>query len=185
MFSLVAVWYGAKKAEWDARKLLQDSVKLKVGVSSAQEVLAIIHGPSRKTEGFEECIAGHQDCYGDVAVRNRLLNLIGLAPDIGFGSILLIKNNVLISQNLKMVAIIDGNDLHAFAREEQAGPGEPAFHLERNHNSLLGVVMTPAAGDEFRKRATDFNLRCLSKIGGCKTMEEMLPILRREDLVQP
>jgi hypothetical protein len=186
MFSLAVTWYEAKKEEWDARSLLQDSLKLKLGVSSAQDVLAVTRGPGRVTDGFEECRAGRGECLGMVAVKNSWLRAVGLAPDLGIGASFAIKNNILVGRYIQMVAIINGNDLHAFVNEQEASSNKPAFRVERSNNrTLLGVVMTPAAGDEFRQRVTDFNLRCLSKIGGCKTMEEMLPILVRKDLTQP
>jgi hypothetical protein len=182
LISLVVIRYEAMKTERDSRGLLQDSLKLRVGVSSAQEVLAIIHGPGRVTDGFEECVAGHGDCYGNVAVRNRFLNLLHLAPDVGLGACFGIQNHILIFRHLQMVAIIDGIDRHSFVTEEQAYIEKPPFRVIRSNNhTYLGIFMTPSAGDEFRRRVTDFNLRCLSKIGGCKTFEEMLPILGRED----
>ena len=115
------VWYEAKKAEWDARSLLQDSLKFRIGESSAQDVLAITRGSGRVTDRFKACTAEHtDDCYIDVAVENKLLKLLHLAPDVGLGGHFAIKNNILVGRHLQMVAVIDGVDLHAFVTEEQA-----------------------------------------------------------------
>jgi hypothetical protein len=183
VLSLTVVSYEVKKAEQAARRLLRDSLALKLGVSSAQDVVGITRGPGRVTDpGFKECLAQQPDCSGMVFVRNRWLKTLHLAPEIGFGSLFEIKDNILIDRDIQMIAIINSNDLHAFVNEEKSSPNEPTFRVERfsNHTGL-GIVMTPDAGDEFRRSVTDFDLRCLSRIGGCSTFEEMLPVLGRED----
>jgi hypothetical protein len=46
----------------------------------------------------------------------------------------------------------------------------------------VGVWLTPETPVDLRKLADDFNFGCLSKLGGCKTVDEMLSVLERKDL---
>jgi hypothetical protein len=62
---------------------------------------------------------------------------------------------------------------------------EKFFKIRLSPGVGFGVLLTPEAPENLRKLAYNFNFNCLSKIGGCKEYEEMLPILGRKDLVGP
>jgi hypothetical protein len=183
ILSLAVVRNEANKLDQDAKSLLHDSLKLTVGKSSAEDVLAITRGQGRVTDPFKECTPQHtDDCYVHVAVENQLLRSLHLAPSAGLGSLFTVKDNNLVNRYIQMVAIVKGDDLHVFVNEENAGSNKPPFRVERSNNhTMAGIFITSSASDELRRRLTDFNLSCLSKIGGCKTFEEMLPALGRED----
>jgi hypothetical protein len=71
------------------------------------------------------------------------------------------------------------------AKDEVAHtPQDKSFRITTTTQpETMGVIITPEAPPDLRRIVYSLNLNCLSKIGGCRTYEEMLPILKRRDLI--
>ena len=73
----------------------------------------------------------------------------------------------------------EGKTTQLFRDRDQAQTLEQRyFRIGVGPSGYLGVMMTPDAPPDLQTAATKFNLHCLNRIGGCKTREQMLPLLR-------
>lgn len=180
-------WYLVMKAEWDARNLFKQALQLQVGNTSLPEVLALVSTAPGQKYGFEPCLAGHGGCTGTIYVANTWMFRFHLAPPIAFAARFGISDNKLTNREFGMdLQGMYGKDSHgrASVNERVSAPGRPAFDV-RGWSSGIMVNMTTEAAENMKNLAYNFNFHCLVKIGGCKTYEDMLPILKRKDLTSP
>jgi len=181
----IVLWgYQVKNSEWQARNLYEQALRLQIGEASQEEVLKLLRVAPGKKYGFEPCLSGLQGCIGTISVENTALYRLHLAPRTAFGVRLGIIHGKLANRFLAID--VDrmfgrGTFCDAFVNERISAPTEPAFRLEEV-SFHYGLNMTTSAPADLKKLAYDFNFSCLSKIGGCKTPEEILPILGRNDL---
>lgn len=99
----------------------------------------------------------------------------GSASDPGGGSIGAVDMAMLVSAPEPAGPIAS-----ALVFERAGGRGDTPFQASvtiasDGHAGRTVVVMTPAASPRERARARDFNLRCLTRLGGCKSSRELLP----------
>jgi hypothetical protein len=194
-FSVMAVlaclagtwWYLVKQTEWQARRLLVQAVRLQVGASPVGDVLELArHFPGQKY-GFGPCIAGSDGCIGTIYVANTWLSQWDLARTSTFGARFVVTNNRLTDREFLMEsynAFRPDTPSFVFVREEISAPGGLTFKAYRE-SSGIGVNMTADVAEEMRNAVYNFNFGCLAKIGGCLTDEEMLPVVKKKDFVDP
>jgi len=176
--------YVVAQPERDAKRLWQDARAMKFGSSSVEEVLRYGRGPRRLTDAFQPCQEESDSCDETIAVKNEWLNRLHLAPDVGFGVRFIFENHKLAAMNFVMGVVGNGLDRQVIVEDEPASPNKPAFVIRHFYQGeSYGVEMTEDAPARLRQLAYEFNFHCLSGIGGCKTFEDMLPILGRKDLI--
>lgn len=180
-------WYLVQKTMWDAKSLFDRARQLQVGSASVEEVLDLARSAPGKQYGFDPCLSGLGGCTGAIYVENTWLYRLHLAPRLGFGVRFGIAHNRLTNREFSM----DVNGLYGaqtygevFVNERAAGPGRRPFSVE-GMNFAVGVNMTTEAPEEKKNLAYSFNFHCLAQIGGCRSLEEMLPILKRKDITGP
>lgn len=58
---------------------------------------------------------------------------------------------------------------------DNASACDPHYHVARKYGEQVGVGMGPCVNPQERARAFAINTSCLTRIGGCKTVESILP----------
>ena len=177
-------WYLVKKAEWDARLLFNQALRLKVGNTSLPEVLDLLNTAPGRKYGFEPCLAGLDGCTGTIYIANIWLFRFHLAPPIAFVTRFGISDNKLTNRELGVsLEGMYGKESYGLVsvNERVSAPDRSAFKVSGWSSGIL-VNMTTEAPENLKSLAYNFNFHCLVKIGGCKNYEEMLPILERKDL---
>jgi hypothetical protein len=127
-------------------------------------------------------------CRFDIAVSNFPMDYLRLAPKTGFHVSIHVRNNRVTAVSSDLLSTILGGSppqlapLGADVIEdiEQTDPSAPAFRLTLDTDSVSGastinVALNALATAEERKAAYDFNLGCLTKLGGCKQAGDFLP----------
>ncbi len=182
----VGIWcYRVKKTEWDAKNLYEQASRLQVGEASQEEVLALLRTAPGKKYGFEPCLAGLPGCIGTITIENTPLSRLRLAPQTAFGVRLGISGGKLTNRYLAMD--VDqmfgrGTFCDTFVNERVTAPEIPVFRVEEV-SFHYGINMTTEAPRDLKRLAYNFNFSCLTKIGGCKAPEEILPILGSKDII--
>jgi hypothetical protein len=190
--------YETVKIEHRARRFFEDVARLKVTASSVEDVLRLLKTTDATRYGFDPCISGGANCVGRIIFENTWLYRLRLAPRTAFGCDLQIGEGRLHIRRLTMVSLkknlVGGLlDWGVFINESTSttskdeithSPQEKFFRITTTATTeTMGVMITPEAPPDLRRSAYVINFGCLSKIGGCKTYEEMLPILARRDLI--
>lgn len=136
---------------------------------------------------------GYAACVGNNCLfqfQNEWLHRLRLAPrteftvmlhrggdvsDAGGGEVAAIDMAMLVSRDLPGGAIasalvFDRGEMHP------GGPYQASITFEANGRPDRTVVtLSPGATTRQRQSARAFNLRCLTRLGGCKTSRELLP----------
>jgi hypothetical protein len=127
-------------------------------------------------------------CRFDIAVSNFPMDYLHLAPKTGFYVSIHVQNNRVTAVSSDLLSITLGGSppqpapLGADVVEDivQTDPSAPGFRPMLNTDSVAGasttrVALNASATAEERRAAYDFNLGCLTKLGGCKRAEDFLP----------
>ncbi len=181
----IACWWSIEKTKLDAERFFNKALLLKVDRSTVGDVLALVMVSGGTSYGFESCIKGQGGCIGTIYFENRLLRYLHVAPRTAFGARFGIEESKLTNIWFMMVSISGNYDWEAFVDEGDHPWDGKSFTFKTFSGSRFGVLMSPDAPNDIRKLAYNFNFDCLTKIGGCKTHQEMLPILNRKDLLGP
>lgn len=99
----------------------------------------------------------------------------GAASDPGGGSIRAVDIAMLVNAPDQ-----DGPIASALVFERAGAQGDAPFQASitiasDGHPGRTVVIMTPQASAREKMRARAFNLRCLTRLGGCKTSRDLLP----------
>jgi hypothetical protein len=179
--------YLIKRAQWNSENLFRQALRLPVGRTGVAQVLDFARTAPGKKSGFEPCIAGLSGCTGTISISNTFLSRFHLAPKISFGVRFGISNYVLTSREFGMSRDgMYGKDSYGVASVNERTPAKnaAAFNVSGWSSGIL-VNMTTDAPEILKALAYDFNFRCFTPFGGCKSYEDMLPILKRKDITGP
>jgi hypothetical protein len=185
--------YTTWKTQTDAVQFSQKAQRLEIGRANSGEVLKLVKSSDRRTNGgFDSCLPVGE-CTGTVYFDNIWLHRTHLAPLTSFSCRFDIENGILRERWLEMTSSNSGTGekgtfVHegmttTFIGEMIRSPEEAYFKISGGRPArYLGVMVTPSTPADLRALAYNFNFNCLSKLGGCKTFEDMLPVLKRSDL---
>jgi hypothetical protein len=142
-------------------------------------------------EHYRAAMANHEQRIGQVGTAckrdecdmaflfdNRWLRRLRLAPSVWMRARVGIHQGVLTYRIIEM-----GSGGLAFfeasvSDQMQPADGNQPFSVGRLWSGgrwREHITITPAATDQQRKQAFGFNIRCLSKVGGCQDALELLP----------
>lgn len=194
-FTISGCWYSIRKTQRNAQRFFQRALLLQIGQATEDDVLRLVYSSHGGTYGFEPCISGGADCIGTIYFDNTWLRRLHLAPPAAFACRFGVENRKLHNRWCEMFTVAkSGEYLNAFVNEAKTTrwrsdeidqPLNERFFKVRMFDVFFGAFITPETPQELRKLAYNFNFNCLSKIRGCKSYEELLPILARKDLVGP
>ena len=170
----------AFEARADCNAFLSDIRNLRVGESTYDDVVRI-HATYRNRSSVEGNTCERNLCILDFSFENIWLYHSGLVPGARFVGSLTIRNGVLVKVNLTLSSN-PGYD--ATTTEETSDNlnvkayevGGRKFQSDQRY-SYVWAHITSAASEEQRRAAYAFNLACLTRFGGCKDANEILPIL--------
>lgn len=125
----------------------------------------------------------------DFSGDNKGLYHFGLVPGARFVGGLKVRQGVLVEISVSLLS--DPND-DASTEETVGGPVVSVYEVggkklasERAYSYGWAGITSTATPDQ-REKAYAYNLACLTKLGGCKNSNEILPILgNRTDEDQP
>jgi hypothetical protein len=165
-----------------ADAFLQVSGKLVVGASTYGEAKHILDPYRSYVRYSEECQPKH--CQLSFLFQNSWLKFLHLAPPTAFGGSPIFDDGVL-SARITFLGqghccvdhITEGKALVAPADESSR---DYSLVLQRGDDGFPwkgAVMLTPRATAQQRRDPYSFNVSCLSKLGGCKAAEELLPAI--------
>lgn len=187
-------WWTTWQTRRAAEQFFQAAQQLDIGGATANQVLSLVHSAHRRTNGgFAPCLSGEGECTGTVFFDNIWLYRLHLAPAMAFACRFDIRDHKLQERWMEMVSSNDGRGergtfVHegkgtTFPGETLRNPEEAYFRVSGGHPSgYFGIFITPQTPLDLRRIAYNFNFACLSKLGGCRVYEDMLPALARKDL---
>lgn len=163
-----------------AHRFLSEVRKLRVGQSTYDDVLRIQTNYKNRSS-IESNSCDHNLCIVGFGFDNRWLYHFGLVPGSAFTGSLTVRKGVLVRVNLSLLSNprIDATteEVPAASGLSQYEVGGKKFNSGQNY-SYVWAQITSAASDNERRKAFAFNLSCLTKWGGCKDSNELLPILK-------
>jgi hypothetical protein len=125
-------------------------------------------------------------CDGEVCSigwhgENTFLRRLRLAPRTLISANVSFKEGV--ASEIYVVIDVPYGDVESFddivvvVRQsmDNASACDPHYHVLRKYGEQTGVGMGPCVSPQDRARALAINTLCLSRIGGCKTVESILP----------
>jgi hypothetical protein len=167
-----------------ARAFLQDASSLRLRVTTSDEVgqLALRFGGRT-----ESSTCGWDGCSYFFSFDNRWLRRLRLAPYVTFTCTLGIADGVLKYRRMILSSGNTSASSGAFIEERLSPIGgiTQPFYIARQWEGSgkrwrVHVELTPEATVEEHKMAYALNLTCLSRIGGCKDAQQLLPSLSWE-----
>ncbi len=127
-------------------------------------------------------------CRFDIAVSNFPMDFLHLAPKTSFDVSIHVQSGRVTAVSSDLLSRILGGSppepaplgANVVENIEQTDPSAPAFLWNINTDivagaSTINVAINPSATAEQRRAAYDFNLSCLTKLGGCKDARDFLP----------
>lgn len=178
---LSAAFAQAYRAREFGNEFLSDARNLRVGQSTYEDVLRIrAKYRSRSLNDLGSC--DQNSCETGFSGGNKWLYHLGLVPGAVFIGGLTVRQGVLV----KISATYACNPGYDANTEETVG-GSPVSAYEVRHKQAVSALVyksiwvhiTSAATPAQRERAYAYNLSCLTKLGGCKDANEILPLLRK------
>jgi len=165
------------RAEGDA--FLSDVRGLRVGQSTYDDVLRI----QTKYKSYSSVEGNRCDrdlCDVDFLSGNKWLYELGLVPGAMFTGGVRVRGGVLTRIS---VGFLSAPPYGAATEEIPADPSVSPYEVHgRVYSSetyaFISVRITSAASEDERQKAYAYNLACLTKLGGCKNANEILPIFK-------
>jgi len=194
VLSVLTIWLDGQLLEYRARRELQVLQTVRVGTTTLAEIEEL----ARRNSGRVRQPCSPALCNVDSPlIVNTLMWKAHLAQPTRFGGGVVIENGVVdqmeVTLDVSRTGPIGLADVWVFpvGEERRILPGDPPFKVMIGRARCRGnnqdgerdviVHMTPAATPEQQKAAFDFNLSCLSRLGGCRCGAEILPeVLRFE-----
>ena len=170
----------AYRARAKGNAFLSDVRQLRVGQSTYDDVLRI----KTKYEGrpwSEDKACDRDQCIVNFSFDNKWLYHFGLVPGTMFIGGLTVRQGTLVRIDL---ALQSNPTFDAMMEEISAEPNVLAYEvggkqlISRPAYTYVWAHITSAASQDERQKVYAFNLKCLTKWGGCKDSNELLPILR-------
>jgi hypothetical protein len=178
----IVFWAVVENNRRKAERFFRYASTLEIGGARYSDVQRTLRDYSQYLNYPDPCSA--QDCTVTFQFHNSWLKTLHLAPGTVFGGDMVFRDGVLgtrefyLGQGRCCVAIVDeGRHLLPAAL---ADPSSPNFSkkLWRGDSAeplKVWMLLTPEASSEQRRLAYDFNLGCLSKLGGCKSGADLSP----------
>ena len=166
---------------WHARRFLRDTLTLEVGSSTFLEAerLARKYGGQVIQVGDVPPTCSSNSCVFKFAFGNVWLHRLGLAPFTTFGGEVRVSDNIVVSRELAMAVERRDYYLEVFSKEAQELKSGTAVRVVQYLKlPRLGIETTPSAPQEVRVLSHQFSLKCLIRIRGCTSAEELLPSLQ-------
>ena len=170
----------AYRARANGDEFLSDVRKLRVGQSTYDDVLKIqANYKSRSSVQGNGC--DRNLCILSFSFENRWLYHFGLVPGARFTGSLAVRRGILAGVSLYLVS---NPRYDAKTEETPADPNVSPYDVggrkfsTRQAYSYIWAHITSAASEDQREKAYAFNLACLTKWGGCKDSNELLPIFK-------
>lgn len=163
-----AYFSGRRKAAQAEAYLVQaKALELHVPYAVALARLRAIHlNPAQEGDCKTECEL-------DVRFVNSWQHMLRLAPATGLEGRLLFREGKLVE---KITALGYGTCCLAYVEEYQSEASSAYLPRDADGRPAKAVIHLAASDrSDFRQRAYDFNLSCISKITGCKRSEDLLP----------
>lgn len=170
----------AYRAREFGNTFLSDVRKLHVSQSTYADVLRI-QTKYRSRSLIEGDGCNKNLCIIDFSDDNKWLYHFGLVPGARFSAGLTVKQGILVKISL---SLFSNPHYDASTDETVAEPSVSSYQIGgkklisgRAYSYVWARITTAATSDE-REKAYAFNLACLTKLGGCKNSNEILPLLR-------
>jgi hypothetical protein len=174
-----ALWQ-AYRARANGDEFLSDVRKLRVGQSTYEDVLRIqANYKSRSSVQGNAC--DRNLCILDFCFENNWLYHFGLVPGSRFIGSLMVRRGILVKVSL---SLLSDPRYDAMTEETPADPNVSVYDVGGRKfstgqaYSYVWAHITSAASEDERQKAYAFNLSCLTKWGGCKDSNELLPIFK-------
>jgi hypothetical protein len=183
------------KSQREAARFVVDMRTLEIGKSTAADLSKLIKSTTVLAHGEFGCSpSGNGDCMGRVTFANVFLfrwpySLRFSAP-MGFRCWLYTVSDKLENSTCYMTPLRFAY-MNAFVED---GDGEPPgcvdalskenkyFKIKEIPTGFLGACITPQTPADLKDLAYKFDFGCFSRLHGCTTFEEILPVLGRKDL---
>jgi hypothetical protein len=191
----VGYWrYCTWKNQRDAERFIAGARTLVIGKSSAGDVANLIKASSKWADPYFDCSPSNRgDCAGIVAFTNfsplSWPYHLHLAVAMGLRCTLFTKDDKLnsllcVMQSPKAV------DTNTYVQEGEGPAGcfsslnseNRFFKIQGFPTGFFGVCINGQTPADLRELAFNFDFDCFSRLRGCNTYEEMLPVLARKDL---
>lgn len=174
------------KAGWILNELKTEHWS-SVSFEKAQEISKRYGGRSG-TFGRQGVPCRADSCRFDISVSNFPMDYLHLAPKTAFYVSIHVRNDRVTAVTSDLLSTIlsgsppESAPLGANVVEDigPTGPSTPGFRSTLSMDNVAGastinVTLNASATAEEKSAAYDFNLSCLTKIGGCKHAGEFLP----------
>jgi hypothetical protein len=171
-------WYLTKEPEREAERVIGTLWTVQLGKTRAEEVIHTISGPW--------VIGTPKDGRSNyqVVLTNKFLHASRLAPLAGVIVNIGADRGIIDEMQIFWEIGEDGNTaevrfFQVATHEPECGRNVCVRRWNGQNGRLWGIQIdaSPTAPAAERNRFLNFNAACLSKIGGCKDAEELLPHL--------
>jgi hypothetical protein len=170
----------AYRAREFGNAFLSDVGKLRVGQSTYEDVLRV-QARYRSRSSVEGGSCDRNLCVLAFSAGNEWLYRLGLVPGAMFVGSMTVKQGRLarVSASLQSNPQLDAamDEIPAEQNVEAYEVGGKHF-ISRPAYSYVWAHITSAASENERRKVYAFNMGCLTRWGGCKDSNEILPILR-------
>src|SRR6185312_6132139 len=137
------------------------------------------------------------DCRFDIEISNFPLDYLRVAPKPVFDVSIHVQDGGVDAVSTSLLSIVtlgsppEQAPIGAHVGEEikQKNPTVPGYMATLNlvdntlpEKSVIAVGLTPTATSDEKHAAYDFNMVCLTKFGGCKSVRDFLPIAAEKTL---
>jgi hypothetical protein len=191
---VVYCWYSTWATNRAMVRFVKQAQSLQIAEATAADVSKLVNSYRGLATRADFMVAPSGRGVGVVDFENTWLHRLHLAPPMVFTCKLWIEDNNLGNRWLQMVYagnsreevgtfVSEGRSTLTSSDEVLHAPQEGYFRISGGRpEGFLGVMITPNVPTDLRHLAYNFDLTCLEKFGGCKTYNEMLPVLARKDL---
>jgi len=174
---VVAAIASAWLAQRDAKRCLHDVLMLRVGESSFQDVMRMARPYASHRLTYPPA-CGPEECELTFTFQNKWPAKLRLAPLVGLMIKVVVSKGTMQSLGANLLEYDDSQlmfEARVSESSKEAMNVPEAFRFACPDPSGVFVSLTPNATMEERQRAFDFNLDCLSKLGGCNGASEYVP----------
>lgn len=190
-FAGVMIW--TLLAQREAGQLLGEVNSIRVGVSPFDDAKRI--ADRHRGAGGEDGPCTRENCRFTFRVANRPLWtfriwMYGFLPPTQFTASLEIRDEVVVGKYAGVIAQHPDRQYSMGAASELAyrdplyrGAEQPAFRIQHWSNvpDSIDVRLQATATDDQRRRAFAINVTCFSRIDGCQSAQEIMPLMQQDE----
>ena len=175
--AIVAADLSARRTRRIAEKFLTEFTALKIGESTFEDARMLadrFNGQAYPVNGSET--GSPPDLQYAFGFENTWLHRLHIAvPTILLANVT-VGNGRVTGRGFRYGSVTPSRDSE-FGVSDGRGEGPPFEIRHYRGRGYWMIYLTPAASPEQRRLAYALNLECLSKLGGCKLKQELLPAL--------